>query len=752
MSTAAKDRDGSPAKGGDSSTTRPLPIRMRSDLTVRRHRYHGRPCWVVKEPVGLKYFRFEDEEYAVLQMLNGKSSLEDIKQHFELRFAPQKITLTALQHFIGTLHKSGLVVASAAGQGKELWKRGSEQKRKEMLSTFTNVFAIRWKGIDPEATLNFLYPFTGWLFTPADMLLWLFTAISALLLVTVQFDVMQAKLPSFHAFFGPANWIWLGITIAVVKVLHEFGHGLSCKHFGGECHEMGFMMLVFTPALYCNVSDSWLLPNKWHRAFIGAAGMYVEVGLAAIATFLWWFSNPGLFNNICLSIMFTCSVSTVLFNGNPLLRFDGYYILADLIEIPNLRQKATQMLQQGFFYLVLGIENDEPPTMPLRARIMLGIFALASALYRWVIVLSILLFLNAVFEPYGLQIIGQALGLAGFFGLVVQPAIQMVKFLQIPGRREDVKSLHVIGTLAVVGALVAGILLIPLPHYVHCPVTLRPQDATAVYVEVPGTLDAVKVASGQPVKKGETVLAELSNLDLELAVADLRRKADDYALQLAALERLRFDDPDLAGEIPHLREALVSVRQQLKEREQELARLTIVAPASGTVIPEWRSPQQGDGTTLARWSGSPLMDRNEQAYLQRRDLLCYIGDPERLSALLVIDQNDIELVKTGASVRVQIDALPSTIYMGKLHEIAGGEMKSLPPELAQEAGGSMATRVDSRGAPVAQSVSYLSEVPLDDTEGILKPGLRGRAKIFTGYQTVGTRLWRWATRTFHFEL
>ena len=150
MSTAAKDRDGSPAKGGDSSTTRPLPIRMRSDLTVRRHRYHGRPCWVVKEPVGLKYFRFEDEEYAVLQMLNGKSSLEDIKQHFELRFAPQKITLTALQHFIGTLHKSGLVVASAAGQGKELWKRGSEQKRKEMLSTFTNVFAIRWKGIDPK--------------------------------------------------------------------------------------------------------------------------------------------------------------------------------------------------------------------------------------------------------------------------------------------------------------------------------------------------------------------------------------------------------------------------------------------------------------------------------------------------------------------------------------------------------------------------------------------------------------------------
>ena len=127
----------------------------------------------------------------------------------------------------------------------------------------------------------------------------------------------------------------------MTKVLHEFGHGLSCKHFGGECHEMGVMILVLTPCLYCNVSDSWMLPNKWHRAAIGAAGMYVEVVLASICTFIWWFTEPGLFNYLCLNVMFICSVSTVMFNANPLLRYDGYYILADILEIPNLRQKAT---------------------------------------------------------------------------------------------------------------------------------------------------------------------------------------------------------------------------------------------------------------------------------------------------------------------------------------------------------------------------------------------------------------------------
>ena len=146
-------------------------------------------------------------------------------------------------------------------------------------------------------------------------------------LVLVQFGEFQRKLPEFHQFFGPSNWFYLAIAMGFTKVLHEFGHGLSCKHFGGECHELGVMLLVLTPCLYCNVSDSWMLPNKWHRAFIGAAGMYVEICIASIATFLWWFSAPGLLNNICLSTMFVCSVSTVVFNGNPLLRYDGYYIL-----------------------------------------------------------------------------------------------------------------------------------------------------------------------------------------------------------------------------------------------------------------------------------------------------------------------------------------------------------------------------------------------------------------------------------------
>jgi len=230
-------------------------------------------------------------------MLDGRSSLEDIKEQFESQFAPQKITFQDLQQFIGMLHRSGLVISHASGQGVQLKKRRDEKKRRELLGKLSNVFAFRWRGIDPEWILNRIYPWTGWFFSVPMILFVLLFGLSALTLVTTQYDEFESRLPTFHQFFGPHNWIYLGITMAIVKVLHEFGHGLSCKRYGGECHEMGFMLLVFTPALYCNVSDSWMLPNKWHRVFIGAAGMYIEIFLATCATWIWWFSYPGTLIN-----------------------------------------------------------------------------------------------------------------------------------------------------------------------------------------------------------------------------------------------------------------------------------------------------------------------------------------------------------------------------------------------------------------------------------------------------------------------
>jgi len=259
-----------------SSSARRMAMRVRPDLFARQHRYQGRVYWVVKEPVGLNYFRFQEEEYAILNWLDGQTSLDELKEKFEDQFPPQKIGVEELQQFIGMLHKSGLIIANVPGQGPQLKKRRDERKRKELLSKFTNLLSIRFKGIDPDGLLTWMHPKLKWIYHPVTVACCLLFALSALTLVLVQFDVFQRKLPGFHQFFNLKNAIWLSVALGATKVVHEFGHGLTCKHFGGECHEMGVMVLVLTPCLYCNVSDSWMLPNKWHRAYIGAAGMYIE--------------------------------------------------------------------------------------------------------------------------------------------------------------------------------------------------------------------------------------------------------------------------------------------------------------------------------------------------------------------------------------------------------------------------------------------------------------------------------------------
>ena len=330
-------------------------------------------------------------------------------------------------------------------------------------------------------------------------------------MIAVQYDVFYARLPTMHEFFDPRSpdkWIYLALTMGVVKVLHELGHGLSCKHFGGECHEIGFMLLVLTPCLYCNVSDSWMLPNKWQRAIIGAAGMYVEVVLASIATFLWWFSDRStLLNNLCLNIMFICSVSTLIFNGNPLLRFDGYYILMDLSEIPNLRQKSTEVLKRFMVGLCLGLEQPENPFLPQKNRILFGLYTVAAVVYRWIVVFSIVFFLIQLFEPIGLKVVGQVVAATGFFGLIVQPLWQLARFFYMPGRMHKVKKFRVIASLAVVAGLLAAVVFLPLPHSVKCEFEIGPRDAAPVYVEVPGLVEEFLVEEGQTVKQGQALVA-----------------------------------------------------------------------------------------------------------------------------------------------------------------------------------------------------------------------------------------------------
>jgi putative peptide zinc metalloprotease protein len=731
---------------------------MRPDLSSKRQRYHSRSYWVVKEPVGLNYFRFHEEEYAILCMLDGQSSLEDIKERFETEFTPQKITFPDLQQFVGMLHRSGLVISEATGQGKQLKKRRDEKKKKELFGKFSNVLAIRFRGIDPEWFLAKTYAYVAWFFHPLTMMFCVMMGLAALSLVAVEFETFRARLPTFHEFFGPHNWIYLGATMAGVKVLHEFGHAYSCKHFGGECHEIGAMLLVFTPCLYANVSDSWMLPNKYHRAFIGAAGIYVEAILASIATFIWWFSEPGLLNYLALSVMFICSVSTVLFNGNPLLRFDGYYILMDLSEIPNLRQKATEVMKRFMLQTCLGIEQQDNPFLPQERRWLFGMFTIASVLYRWIVVFSIMYFLNKILEPYGLKVLGQMVAVAGLFGLLVQPMWKLGKFFLAPGSMSKVKKPRLIATVAVIVGAIIGILGVPLPFHVNCTFEVSPLGAESVFPGVPGQLSEVAVKPGETVTEGQ-ILARLDNIDLLFHVEKLRGELAELNEQRASLHRQRFTDLRVATQIPAVDAMIDTLEKQLADETEKLGRLEIIAPVSGTIFPPPVKPHRDshDGR-LPGWSGSPFHAKNRGAVMQAADQFCQIGNAEEFEAVLVIDQSDIDLVgqyynknNRYPPVEMKLDAYRWTTSEGQIAKLASAPMEVTPASLASQGGGELSAKTDSDGMLRPISTSYQARVPLDNSKDLLRVGLTGQARVYTGWQPLGRRLYRYLARTFRFD-
>ncbi len=736
-----------------NSAMRPLALRKRADLVASRNSYDGRSYWVVKDPVGLNYFRFHEEEYAILSKLDGNTSLQTIRDSFQAEFAPQRITLQDLQQFIGMLHRSGLVISQSPGQGRQLRRRGDQKRKRELMGKLSNVFALRFRGIDPERLLNRLLPWFGWLFTGWAVIAALVMGVIALTLVFVQWDKFQAKLPTFEQFFAADNWVFLGITMACVKILHEFGHGLSCKKFGGECHEMGLMLLVFTPCLYCNVSDSWMLRNKWQRVFIGAAGMYIELILASFATFLWWFSTPGMFNFLCLSVMFICSVSTVVFNGNPLLRFDGYYILMDILEIPNLRQKSTEVLKRWFQSTCLGLELQDNPFLPRRNLFWFGIFTITASIYRWVVVFGIIWFLNQVLKPYGLEAIGRMFAIAGVAGMVIQPIMQSYKFFKTPGRASKMKRKNMLTSLAIAGGLIAFIAWFPLPFSVKCAFEIQPQDALQVRTMVPGHLVAWKKRPGDFVRKGDTI-AELDNVDLAVQETKYQGELDLARKRVKMMKQQAIDATKQDVGIRAQEEVLASADNMLKQIQSKREQLKVRSPRDGVIIEPPSKPVSKAAIAegqLPGWAGNPFASVNSEAVFSEGDVLCVVGEPVKMEAIIVVDQSDIDLIKIGDEVELMLDSARMNSVTGKIGRIAESEMKETPENLAIQAGGQLNTSQDESGKVRPISTSYQATVPLEPRHVPFRSSYRGKARVHLEWRSLGWRLYRFCVKTFNFD-
>ena len=730
------------------SSERPVPLRGRRDLIVKKIDFQGVTHFVIKDPVGLTYHRLRADQYHVLESLDGQKNLESIRDELVREFPALCPTLTDTQSLVADLHQKGLAFSVRPGQAAARIEQKRKKQRQKILNTLTNILSLRLPGWDPDSFLTGMVPWTRWMFHPVTAILAILFVASSWLLLAIQFRAFQAGLPAFNQFFGWPNLIFLWMTLACSKIIHEFGHGLSCKMFGSECHEMGVMLLVGSPCLYCDVSDSWMLKNKWKRILIGAAGMIIEVVLSAIAIFAWWMTEPGLFHFLCLNVFFVTTVTTVIFNANPLMRLDGYYMLSDFLEIPNLRTKADKLTGEWFSYLCLGIEPRHDPFMPQTNRHWFIIYAIASKLYGWFVLFGILMFLYTVLKPYGLQSLGQSMAVFSVTGILVQMVMNSYQLLSTP-REKPIQKWRLAVSVVVLAAVLIPLGMIPIPFIQWAAFLIEPHDVRHVVTKVPGQLIELHVRQGDYVQEGQ-VLAVLHDPRLDDAKQRLTLQKD---IQIIARQNAwTMDD---RAEMAMAEEMLESVNEQLNKILEQMQHLTVVAPISGKVIAPPRRPApkiEQSRTRLGGWTGTPLDAKNFGEFLEERTELLSIAPSDKMQAILFLDQADRHDVSIGLNVGLKFDHLPNRVFRGTISQIATAHSDFAPETMASKNGGLLATTADREGREQLQEAAYQATVVLDESTELLTPNLRGTARFMAANRSAFGWMWRYIRRTFHFKM
>ncbi len=694
-----------------SAVDRPLVLRARPDMQLAPVIFSGQTAYVLKDPLTLEMFQLSAEEFFLFEKMKQAISLQGLQQAFEKQFAPRRINPQQLQQGVNQLHGQGLLLSDAPGQGSELHKRGAHRRRSERWQSLLKVLSFRLGSVDATSLVDGLHGRLRWVFSLPILAITLAVFAYALSILLGHGREVVARLPSMVELAQPRYWLLGLVTIVLVKVIHELAHAVTCKHFGGRCHEIGVLLLAMVPCLYCDVTDVWRLRSKWQRIAVSAAGMIAELVIASLALIVWWHTQPGLLHLWCLSVVIVCSIGTLLVNLNPLLRYDGYYILSDLAEVPNLAGRAQGLLPTALRRWLLAEPRIKDPMLSARQRQGLLVYAVAARVYLTLVLLGIFVVLLTWARPYRLENLVVTLGVITLAGLLFHPLAGIGRMVRNPSQRFRVRRPRLLGLIFVVLAMLATFFGWPITRSVRGPAVFVPTEGQPVYATAAGELQFA-LPPGTQVQAGE-VLVRLADPQSELAVA---RQQGEYAVRQVRfhqLEAMRAWDDRIAEELPTARAAVVDAAGQLEHFQVQAAERTLCAPMAGVVIAPPALPEMGrDKSRLPVWSGSPLEPRNLGCWVEPGTLLCMVAEPRRLEVLVAIDQADVSEVQPGQVVRILLETSPVQILTGEVVQVARRSAERSVMDPAVDAG-----------------KYHLVQVRLDSADVPLLVGTRGTAKI-----------------------
>ena len=687
--------------------------KIRPDLRISKQNIAGETSYVIKIEETSSYRRYGEYEYELLRACDGTRTPGDLAAYMSELHPDKLLDESEVLDFLD-------------GMEPEVWERTVGEKnlailerlrdeRKERIDQ-SSLLYITFKAWDPDKTLTRLDPWFGWMYTRGFVIFSAALFAVVLWMLSGDWDRIAHDTANLWNFSNKSTYdlgmFW--ILLLGLGAIHEFGHGLTCKHYGGTVHQMGFMLIYLTPAFFTDTTDILLMDRVAPRQWTIFAGIWIEMVVCGLSALVWHFTMPGSFmNGLAYMLMLLSGIQGAVLNLNPLIKADGYYALCQYLAIDNLREDAFTFLKA--WILKHGFRREiELPAASRRQRHIFLIFSLAAIVYSAALILVVLLWTKNVFVSkfgdWGYFLFAALLYL--FVRKKLRKALPAAQ-IWLEKRRREIMALRMSRRrIAGLAAIAAFIAFLPLPSKISSTFVLEPGLQANIRATVPGVVKQALVRQGDEVRKGQ-VLAVLENPQIETDAAVAAGQLLMAQSQLRAAEAAA----DPAAAATAAREA-AKLEEDVREEQQKLAQLSIRAPIDGTVA----TPE------LAETVGSHLDEGQE---------FCHIASRSGMRARILVRDWEIQDVASGASIDLKVAPYPLRTYSGRVDRIL--------PSAAIDQPISNPERLTRYGQDLTNYIAVIADFP--NTDGSLREGMTGVAKVFGPARPLawqwGRDGWRW---------
>ena len=679
---------------------------LRSHVVVRRHYFRGERSHVLHDPLNNQFFRLSPAAYEFVARLRPERTVESV-WHECMEANPEDAPgQEQVVRLLSQLHAGNLLMSDIPPDAAKVFERHRKRTAREVRGKWLNILFARFPLFDPDSVLKRMLPLLRVLFSIPGAVVWILIVGAG---VKVAVDHGGEFVRHSADVLAPGNLLLLYAATVIAKIVHECGHAAACRRFGGEVHVMGVMLMIFTPLPYVDTTSSWAFRSRWARALVGAAGMIAELPLAAVAVFVWAATGDGIVHSLAFNVIFTASVSTLLFNLNPLLRFDGYYILSDLLEIPNLQARATRQLAYWVERYAFGMKHSTPVARSRREAIWLGVFGVAGTTYRMFVTGAILLFVAGQY-----LLLGLALATIGAIGWILTPVWRGMHYLAASPRLGRQRRRALLVSTGVCGGVAAVLFAVPASNHFRAPGVVEAVERSTVSTGVAGRLAELLVENGTAVEKG-TPLFRLENPELALELSG----AEAQAVEAKAVRERALAES--IADIEPIDARINSIAQLVAQLRVQQAALVIRAPHGGV------------------WHG-PMLANFRNAWLPRGTDAGEVLDTAAFRFSAVVSQEDASrLFAPGTSTgEVRLHGNAGTVWNLTERQVIPAEKRELPSAaLGWQGGGDVA--ISGRNSGLETREGFFEVRALFPPASVLTDGVSGAIRFDLPREPLGVQ-------------